>query len=102
MKKKQFKPTDVKKIAILAKIPVTDEEVKKLADGFNTTLEVVDTLFTVDVAGVPPTHQVTGLENVFREDEIDIAQTLTQDQALANAPKSYNGYFVVEQIIDQE
>lgn len=97
-----FTPKDVKKIAALAKIPVTSAQEKDLARGFTTTMEVVDELFKVDVAGVVPTSQVTGSTNVFREDEVDTTRMFTQEQALPNAKQTYNGFFVVEQIIEQE
>ncbi len=93
---------DVKKIAKLAHIPVTAKEEERLAKGFQATLKTVDTLFSVDVQGVEPTSQVTGLENVFREDEIDGSRRFTQEQALANAPRKHNGYFVVDQILEDE
>jgi aspartyl-tRNA(Asn)/glutamyl-tRNA(Gln) amidotransferase subunit C len=102
MKTTKFTPKDVKKIAELAQIPVTEEEQKKLSEGFNTTLTVVNELFAVNVGGIEPTHQVTGLENVFRKDEIDETRMLSQSQALSNAPRTHNGYFVVEQVIEQE
>ena len=98
----KFTPLDVQHIAKLANIPVTPEEEQKLADGFNTVIKVVEKLFLVNVAGVEPTHQVTGLENVFREDEVDTIRMFSQDQALSNAKNSYNGFFVVDQVIEQE
>jgi aspartyl/glutamyl-tRNA(Asn/Gln) amidotransferase C subunit len=101
-KSKKFTSEDVHKIAKLANIPITIREETALAEGFNTTIKVVDTLFSVDVKGVTPTSQVTGLENVFREDEIDGQRVFTQDQALANAPRKYNGYFVVDQILEDD
>jgi len=101
-KTKKFTPEDVHKIAKLANIPITTREEASLAEGFNTTMKVVDTLFSVDVKGVTPTSQVTGLENVFREDEIDGQRMFTQDQALANAPRKHNGYFVVDQILEDD
>ena len=101
-KTKKFSSDDVHKIAKLANIPITTREESPLAEGFNTTMKVVDTLFSVDVKGVIPTSQVTGLENVFREDEIDGQRQLTQDQALANAPRKHNGYFVVDQILEDD
>jgi aspartyl-tRNA(Asn)/glutamyl-tRNA(Gln) amidotransferase subunit C len=93
---------DVKKTAKLARIPITAAEEKSLDEGFKTTLKVVDTLFSVDVKGVTPTSQVTGLENVFREDEIDGSRMFTQKEALANAPRKHNGYFVVDQILEND
>lgn len=97
-----FTPQDVDAIAKLALIPVSDEEKAELARGFNTVLDLLDVLKKVDVSNVEPTHQVTGLENVFREDEVDEARMFTQDQALANAPKAHDGYFMVDQVIDQD
>lgn len=88
-------------IAELANIPVTDQEKTELTKGFNTVIQVLDVLKNIDVSGVEPTHQVTGLENIFREDVIDTKRMFTQQQALANAPKVYNGCFVVKQILDR-
>lgn len=102
MKGTTFTAKEVKHIASLANIPVTPEEESSLALGFNTTISVVDELFQVNVTGVEPTHQVTGLENVLRKDEIDKTRMLSQAQALSNAPRTHNGYFVVEQVIEQE
>ena len=44
---------------------------------------------------------MTGLVNVFREDEVDVVHMLSQEEALANASRYYNGFFVVDQIIEQ-
>jgi len=92
----------VEHIARLAKIPVSEKEKEELADGFNKTLAVVDELFKVDVTGIEPTHQMTGLENVLRDDVVDEKKTLTQDQALSNTKNKYNGYFVVDQILAED
>ncbi len=95
-----FSPDNVKKIAKLANIPVTVSEERTLADGFNATMAVVDELVKVDVEHIPPTSQVTGLANVFREDEVDVTRMFTQDQALANAKRTHNGFFVVDLILE--
>ena len=97
-----MKASTVQHIAQLANIPITDEEEKKLAQSFEETLETINDLQTVDVKNVEPTHQVTGLTNVLREDEIDDERMFTQEEALSNAKRTWNGYFVVEQILDQE
>jgi len=95
-------PQDVDVIAKLALIPVSDDEKMELAQGFTDVIKVLDVLKKVDVSKIEPTYQVTGLENVFREDEVDEARMFTQEQALANAPKAHDGYFVVDQVIDQD
>ena len=100
MKKATFSASDVEHIARLANIPVTPEEKKKLADGFNTVIGVLDQLKTIDTKNIEPTHQVTGLENITREDEVDVTRMFTQEQALANAPKKQNGFFVVDRVLE--
>jgi aspartyl-tRNA(Asn)/glutamyl-tRNA(Gln) amidotransferase subunit C len=102
MKANKFTAADVAKIAGLARIPVTPQEERQLAEGFNTTMGVVDQLFNVDVKGIEPTHQVTGLENVMREDKVDVERMFTRDQALQNAKRTHNGFFMVDQVIDQD
>lgn len=97
-----FTTDDVAHIAKLALIPVTDEEKKKLAEGFTTVLGILEVLKKVDVSNIEPTHQVTGMENVFREDKVDTKRMFTQEEALANAPSSHDGYFMVDQVIDQD
>jgi len=92
----------VEHIAKLANIPVSEKEEEELAKGFNKTFEVVDKLFTVDVSGVEPTHQVTGLENILRDDVIDEKKMLNQEEALNNTKNKHKGYFVVNRIIDDK
>lgn len=89
-------------IATLAAIPISQDEEKKLANGFNTTLKVVDQLKSADTSNTEPLHQVTGLCNVLREDEVDTSRMFTQKQACMNATQSHNGFIVVPQILDQE
>ncbi len=89
-------------VAKLAQIPVTTTEEKALEKAFDETLSVVNSLSQLDVSGVEPTHQVTGLTNVLREDIVDEQRMFTQEQALMNAKHTHNGYFVVPQLIDQD
>lgn len=100
MKSAMITPSDVDAIAKLANIPVTSEEKKILATGFTKVIGVLEELKTAEVKRVEPVTQVTGLENITREDEIDVTHTFTQKQALANAPKTYNGYFVVSRVLE--
>ena len=90
----------VEHIAELANIPLRIEEANNLAEGFNTTLKVVEKLTNLDTGNLPMTHQVTGLENVFREDRVEKERMFTQNEALANAKRKHDGYFVVERLID--
>jgi aspartyl-tRNA(Asn)/glutamyl-tRNA(Gln) amidotransferase subunit C len=100
--KKTISEDTVNHISKLARIPVTDREKKELADGFNKTLDVIDNLFKVDVKGIEATHQVTGLENILRDDKVEENKMLTQEQALSNTKNKHNGYFVVDQILTED
>lgn len=93
--------TQVAHIAELAHIPVSDDEKTKLATAFTQTLAVIDHLRSVDTTAIEPTHQVTGLENVTREDVVDEQRMFTQQDALANATHTHQGFFVVPRVIDE-
>lgn len=97
----KFSPQDVKKIARLAKIELNPQEEQKLASQLGDILRYVSELQRVNTKDVKPTSQVTGLENVFRDDEIDVSRMLSQDQALSNAPDSYNGFVKVPAILEE-
>ena len=97
-----MKTSTVHHIARLANIPITKDEEEKLAKAFDETLDTIKDLQQVDVKNVEPTHQVTGLANVLREDKIDEERMFSQVDALMNAKQTWNGYFVVNQILDQE
>lgn len=104
MKKQQTVMTTaiVQRMATLANIPITPAEEKKLADGFTTTMQVVDLLKSIDTSNVEPIHQVTGLTNVLRDDIVDANQMFSQEQALANAKHTHDGFIVVDQILDKK
>jgi len=95
-----FTPSDVKHIAQLANIPVSEAEEKELAAGFNSVIAVIDQLNSIDTTNIAPTHQVTGLHNVFREDVVDEARMFTQEEALNSTKNKHAGYFVVTQILE--
>lgn len=101
-KTNHFTTTQVAHIAQLANIPVSDQEAASLAESFNETMSVVNQLQELDTSTVPTTHQVTGLENVTRDDEIDEDRMFTQEEALANAARQHQGYFVVPQVIEKD
>lgn len=87
----------VKKVASLANLPLTEEEDEKFAKELNETLEYVKKLDQVNTDNTEPTNQVTGLINVTREDIV--LPSLTQEEALQNAPSSYKGFIKVKAIL---
>lgn len=62
---------DVKKVAKLANLTISEDEEKKLAVQFEETLKTVEIIKELNTDGVEAISQVTGLTNVMREDEID-------------------------------
>jgi aspartyl-tRNA(Asn)/glutamyl-tRNA(Gln) amidotransferase subunit C len=61
---------DILKLAQLARLDVTDEEVEEYSRELSELLDYVEQLGEVDVKGLKPTNQVSGLTNVTRDDEI--------------------------------
>ncbi len=91
---------NVPHVAKLANLTLSDQELKKFESQLQETVDYVEELNEVDTKGVESTSQVTGLENVLRE---DIAKpSLSQEEALSNAKDTYNGFFKVDAILEDE
>ncbi|MGV8176017.1 MAG: Asp-tRNA(Asn)/Glu-tRNA(Gln) amidotransferase subunit GatC [Methanothrix sp.] len=88
---------DVEHISWLASIKIEDEEKDELVGHFNSILEYFHQLDEVDTEGVEPTYRVVDLANVFRDDAAVLS--LSQEQALRNAPLRENGYFKSPRIV---
>lgn len=91
---------DVSHVAKLANLALSEEEKKKFEKQLEETAQYVEGLDEVNTDGVVPTSQVTGLENVTREDEIK--PSLSQEEALKNAQSTHNGFFKVKGILQNE
>ncbi len=89
---------DILKLARLARLQLTDDEVDEYASELSAILQYVEQLSAVEVSGLKPTNQVTGLVNVTREDEI---KSYGYDpQALReNLPAIENGQIKVKRMI---
>jgi len=77
-------------LAWLAKLELSEEEVTRFTAQLARVLDYFKVLDEADVEGVEPAFNVLGLANVMREDEP--GPTLSQDEALANAPAKEDGY----------
>jgi aspartyl-tRNA(Asn)/glutamyl-tRNA(Gln) amidotransferase subunit C len=86
-------------IAKLANLPITDAENTKFEKQLEETLKHVESLNGVDTKRIKPTSQVTGLENVSREDLVK--PSLSQKKALSNTKSKHNGLFKVNAILEQ-
>lgn len=90
---------DVKKVAKLANLTLTPEEETKFEKQLSDILQYVEKLNEVDVKNVEPTSQVTGLENVTRNDNFT-DDMLTQEEALSGTDSKHNGMFKVKALIE--
>ncbi|HVX24083.1 MAG TPA: Asp-tRNA(Asn)/Glu-tRNA(Gln) amidotransferase subunit GatC [Candidatus Saccharimonadales bacterium] len=61
---------DILKLAQLARLELSDDEIEAFGGELSEILQYVEQLQAVDVAGLKPTNQVTGLTNVMRADEV--------------------------------
>ena len=61
---------DVLKLAKLSRLQLTDAEVEQFQEEISAILQYVEQLQNVDLSGLEPTNQVTGLTNVMRKDEV--------------------------------
>jgi len=89
--------TEVERVAKLARIGLSPEEASQLSIELGQIVGFVEQLAEVDVEGVLPTDQVTGLVDVWREDEVK--PSLSREELLANAPAQQDGYIVVKRVI---
>lgn len=89
---------DVLKLANLAKLDLSDEEVELFRSQLSDILQYVKQLETVDVAGLKPTTQVTGLKNVMRKDEI-VDYGVSPEELMRLASKSQDGHIKVNRMI---
>ena len=62
--------TTARHLASLSKISLSDDDVDALTKDLEKIVEYIGELGELDTSGVEPTYQVTGLSNIWREDEI--------------------------------
>ena len=89
---------DVKYVAHLARLSLSPEEERKIGAQLGNILGYIEKLKEVDVSGVEPTAHAFPLVNVTRADEV--RPSLSQEDALRNAPAQTNGLFIVPKIVE--
>lgn len=89
---------DVLKLASLSKIKLRDDEVDKFVVELDAIVKYVEQIDSVDVKGLEPTDQVTGLENVTRPDEA-VDYGVTPEELLKNAPALKENQIKVKRIL---
>jgi aspartyl-tRNA(Asn)/glutamyl-tRNA(Gln) amidotransferase subunit C len=89
---------DVRKVARLSRIAVDEAHLEELAGELNGILGWIDQLNEVDISGVEPLTSVVETKLPMREDVVTDGNI--QDQVLANAPRTEDGFFVVPKSVE--
>lgn len=87
---------EVRHVAMLARLALTDDEVTGLRDDLNSILGHIDTIQQLDLTNVAPTAHAIPVTNVTRGDVV--VPGLPRDRALMNAPAQQDGAFLIPQI----
>ena len=89
---------DVRDIATYTRIALSDEELPQMTKDLNDIIDSLKPITEYDLEGVEPTfHPIGSLPNVMRED-VETA-SFSQEEALSNAPKQQDGYFLIPAIL---
>ena len=89
----------VEYVAGLARLGVNKEEKNKFAEELSAVLEFVEKLNQVKTEKIEPTAQVTGLENVIREDKRKVKNVRQREKLLNAAPETKDEYVKVKAVL---
>lgn len=90
---------EVEHVARLARLGLSGEERERMRAQLDAILTYIDKLNQLDTTDVEPTSHVIPITNVFREDKV--WTSLSQDEALANAPDRQEAFFRVPRILEE-
>ncbi len=92
--------SQVEYIAELAKLELSEVEVARYTQQLSAVLDYASELQAIDTSDIPPTASVLPLVSVMREDVV--RPSLTNAQAIANAPDAIEGQFRVDAVLDTD
>lgn len=87
------------RLAKLSHLSFKEEEKKAVKKDLQNMLNFIDQINEVDTEGVEPLIHITNRKNAFREDEAK--QLINKEEALSNAPKKTDDFFLVPKVIKQ-
>lgn len=93
----QISRDNVLSLARLSGLQLTDDEIDSLTTELANILGYVEQLSELDTSGAEPTYQVTGLENIWRDDEVKSG--LGREQLLGLAPESADDQIKVPKVL---
>ena len=88
----------VRKVAQLSRLDLSDKEIAEATSHLSGILEYVEKLNEVDTSNVEPLAHCLPVSNVFRADEIK--ESLGTEKTLANAPQTDKDFFKVPKILE--
>lgn len=90
---------EVRRVAALCRIGLTDDEVERLRDEMGSLIAEVSVLQSIDTSSVEPTgHAVEGVHTVMRDDEP--VDPMPLEDVLLNAPRREGDYFRVQAVME--
>lgn len=95
---KKIDAAQVRKVAKLSRLELTDAEVEEYSQQLSAILEYVEKMNELDTTGIEPLAHCLPVHNVFREDVVK--ESLGTEKTLANAPQHDGEYFIVPKILD--
>ena len=95
----QFTSNQVRHLASLVRIELTESEVEEFRSELASILSHIDTLTEIDTEDVPPTNNGADLLNV--QDADTSRPAMAREAILANAPQPEDDYFRVHAVLDQ-
>lgn len=89
---------EVKHIALLARLGLSEEEAAKAQEQISNILENFQVLQEVDTSNIPPTTNPLALSNVMRKDEVHAS--FSSSEILANAPEKEEDYLKIKAVLE--
>ncbi len=95
---KKIDDAQVRKVAKLSRLELSDAEVEEFASQLSAILDYVEKMNELDTENVDPLAHCLPISNVLREDHAK--ESLGAEKALANAPQRDENFFKVPKILD--
>lgn len=92
---------NVPHVAKLANLTLAPLQIKKFEKQLQVVLDYIEKLNEIETKNVEETSQITGLENVLREDKANSSRILSQEEALINASDKENGLFKAKRVFNE-
>lgn len=94
-------PEEVRKIAYLARLALTDEEVQQTTKDLSGILNHFSAIGSIDTVNVPPADDASGLKNIAREDMAKPNILCAPEDLLKRVPKVRDGYIQVPGVFEE-